>query len=197
MIMKKQFKRVISTMFAIVFVFAMSGTVVLADLIYQLDETFVSGATFSGRLTFVDDGYYNTLIGVNGVLTGGAFGPSPDPITWTWYDEQGGMSVSMGGNVYADFLMDGTPGNYQQFIEIDWRHTGGGNLVLDNSAGTAGWILGKTIPNAINYTDQMISYSFTPVAPTPTPEPATMLLFSAGVAGLAGAGIRKMKQSER
>lgn len=178
--------------FIVVLGLSLQCTNASADVILYLDETFQSGATFTGQLTFSDS--YDTLIAVTGVLTGSSFGPSPDPITWAWYKYNGQNSYSLGSGIYADFLMDGTPSSddFEQFIEIDWRDAGGGNLVLDSTAGSAAWYdYGVTIANAINYTDPMTDYAFSNVGTVP--EPSTFLLVGAGLMGV-GLIRRKFKK---
>ncbi|MGA9568304.1 MAG: hypothetical protein WBS19_22470, partial [Candidatus Korobacteraceae bacterium] len=46
----------------------------------NLNETFASGGTFTGTLTFLSD--YSNLTAVTGVLSGGPYGS--DSINWIW-----------------------------------------------------------------------------------------------------------------
>jgi hypothetical protein len=150
-----------------------------ANVIIHLDETFQSGATFTGDLTFSDA--FDNLLAVDGVLTDNPFGPNPDFLTWPFLQGSGYNSISMGSGIYADWLMDGTPSLYMLFIEIDWRVEGGGNLVLDSSLDSANT---GSIANAINYTDPMVSYSFSNVRTVP--EPFSVVLLGIGLMGIAG-----------
>jgi hypothetical protein len=163
----------------------LQGGAAFANTVLHLDEVFASGATFSGDLTFTDT--LDGLLGVSGTLTGSSFGPSPDPIVWTWFKETGASSLNQGPNAYADFLMDGSPPlSYSLFIEINWNNSSG-QLVLDNTFGSAS---PGELANAINYSDQMVSYSVTAV-----PEAETYAMMMAGL-GLIGVIARRREHRQ-
>ncbi|HEX9023926.1 MAG TPA: PEP-CTERM sorting domain-containing protein [Geobacteraceae bacterium] len=144
----------------------------------NLNETFQSGATFSGTLTFNNS--LTDLLSVSGTLSGAGYGV--DPISWVWWSPGGVGGTSLpinGSNIYANFLMDGTPpGQFQHFIEIDWVG-GGSSLILDSSLGS--FVQGSP-GNAVNYSDPMVSYH---TSSSTVPEPGTFLFFGVGLAGLA------------
>ncbi len=97
-----------------------------------LQETFASGATFNGTLTFLPD--YSNLTAVSGFLSGGAYGN--DYINWIWnptvnFAAAGGYVPNYGGN----FLMDGTTcgiqcGTYTYFITLTWDFSAAPNLLV-------------------------------------------------------------------
>jgi len=165
--MKKQLLAVIVMLLPLV----LYSTGASASVVEQLHETFASGATFTGQVTFTDA--FDNILAVNGTLTGSSFGPSPDRITWVWWT----ASETNGSGVYSNFLMDGTGTSssnyltYQQFIEINWSAA---PLKLVNTGPIT------YLPNSINYSDQMTSYAFSSV-----PLPGALLLFGPGLAGLA------------
>ncbi len=152
----------------------------------NLNETFASGATFSGTLTFLSD--YSNLTAVTGTLSGGPYGT--DPISWIWnpgvnFAAAGGYTPNFGGN----FLMDGTTcgvqcGSYSYFVTITWDYSAAPNLLV----ATPGPILSAEGGNNVNYTDPLVSGSFSSVAP----EPGSLVMFGSGVIGLAGLIRRKL-----
>ncbi len=151
----------------------------------NLNETFASGATFTGTLTFLSD--YSNLTAVTGTLSGGPYGT--DSINWIWdptinYAAAGGYTPNFGGN----FLMDGTTcgnecGTYTYFITLTWDYSGAPNLLV----ATPGPILSAEGGNNINYADPLVSGSFS----SPVPEPGSLMMFGSGVIGLAGLLRRK------
>ena len=131
---------------------------------YHLDETFTSGATFSGDLTFTAG--LDNLTAVNGTLTGVPAAPTQS-ISWIWdptVNYAGGYPL--GGN----FLMSGTDSsNYRDFISMTWDYSSRPVLTL---VGSAVVIDDPTFygpfGNNVDYIDGMVSYTLTAV-----PEPST------------------------
>ena len=148
-----------------------------------LNETFASGATFTGTLTFLPD--YSNLTAVSGWLTGGPYGN--DYINWIWdptFNYASGFGAQYGGN----YLMDGTTcgnecGSFTYFIAITWDFSAAPNLVLSSPGG----LLAVQGGNNVNYVDPLVSGSFNGT----TPEPGTLAMFGSGVIGLAGLLRRK------
>jgi hypothetical protein len=158
------------TMFVIALALVLYGTGASATITNQLDATFQSGATFSGLVTFSNS--FDSIVAVDGTLTGASSGPSPYAIDWVWF----GIPISVGPGVNADFIGGDTfNGTSQNIIELDWNTT---TRTLDNTYSFYG---APYLPNAINFTDQIVSYQMTRV-----PEPSTLLLVCGSLVGLAG-----------
>ena len=152
----------IKTLAAIGVSLAMSVVASQASL-YVLDETFQSGATFSGILTFTPGS--DNLTAVNGTLTGGSY--PTESINWIWNTTQNfAGGYPLGGN----FLMSGSGsqevGTWQDFISVTWNYSAAPALTLVGSA----WVTGSPYGNNVDYTDGMVSGSLTPV-----PEPTTIV----------------------
>ena len=150
----------------------------------SLNETFASGATFTGTITFLSD--YSNMTAVTGVLSGGPYGT--DSINWIW-NQSVNFASSYGPQYGGNFLMDGTTcgngcGVYTNFITITWDFSAAPNLVVS----TPGPILSATGGNNVNYVDPLVSGSFG----SPVPEPGTFVMFGSGVIGLAGLIRRKL-----
>ncbi len=148
-----------------------------------LNETFASGATFTGTLTFLSD--YSNLTAVTGVLSGGPYGT--DSINWIW-DQTVNYASGFGPQYGGNYLMDGTTcgnecGSYAYFITLTWDFSAAPNLTLASPGGLLA-VLGG---NNVIYADPLVSGSFG----SSTPEPGTLVMFGSGVIGLAGLLRRK------
>ncbi len=168
-----------SLLFALVLALGFQCNTASANVNTHLNETFASGATFSGTLTF--DNGFNNLLDVDGTLSGGPYGSIP--ITWAWAlgDSSAPSFITADGK--SDWMMDGTPASYNYYIELDWT-PGANGLVLNNTSNTG------SPPNAVNYIDPMISYN----TMSTVPEPSTFLLLGAGLGGVALLRKRTRKQ---
>ena len=161
-----------------------------ATVSLNVNETFASGATFSGVVDFADD--YSSVTGVSGTLKGyqygttGYIGTGSDPISWVWY--QGTNFDSNSPTTFGTFLMDGTGpatiGVYSNFITFDYNYANPNHLTFD---------IGPDILSATNggnnviYSDPLVSGTFG------VPEPATWALMMIGFGGL-GAMLRSAKR---
>lgn len=161
---------------------ALQASSAYASVIVHLDETFESGASFSGYLTFNDDS--TNLLAVNGVLSGGDYG-TDNIISWVYNH---GSSANPETGIYSDFLMyesdsklmyESTP-NFSHWIGISWASSMPGQLELINPDNSSYW-------NQIDYTDMMKSYTVTNAIPVP----AAAWLLGSGLLGLMGVARRK------
>ena len=171
-------KKILTSLVAVTL--AAAGSVAFADEHIHLNETYASGATFSGDLTFSDG--FSMLTGVNGTLSGGSYGT--DTIGWTWWVGQGFSSPQDDdGNpaTNEDWLMDGSaPNIYSHFIGLSWSAPGG-NFQLTLSPNTNVYYAG------VNAFDAAVSASVSTV-----PESTNAAMLVAGL-GLLGAMARRRK----
>jgi hypothetical protein len=144
--------------------------------VLDLQETFASGATFNGTVTFTSD--YSNVTAVDGYLVGGPYGD--DYINWIW-DPTRDWASSFGPEYGGNFLMDGTTcgngcGDYTYWITLTWDFSAAPDLVLASPGG----VLAEEGGNNVNYYDALVSGSFGSVVP----EPATLGLFVLGLGAL-------------
>ena len=94
---------------------SVAATQASANITTSIEETFASGAVFTGTLTFADG--YAGLFDVSGVLAGGGYGTIP--FSWAWWVGTGySYPINDTGvsGVYNDWLMDGTPSSWAHYI---------------------------------------------------------------------------------
>ena len=132
--------------------------------IFTLNETFQSGATFNGQVTFTPDD--SQVTAVNGFLTGASYnGGSPEAIDWIWdpttnFAATGGYTPGFGGN----FLMSGTQPGFQDFITFTWNYSAAPELIVS----TPGPILSAYGGNNIDYADPLEEGTLSAAAPEPS-----------------------------
>ncbi len=142
-----------------------------AGLIYSVNETFASGATFNGLVTFADD--YLTLEAVDGWLTGGSYGN--DHFTWIW--DNYNRAATFGPYYGNNYLMNGTDhSHYSRWVTITWDFSAAPHLVL----ASPGRVFSSDGGNNVNYADELVSGSITSI-----PEPATAALVIPALAAFA------------
>ena len=145
---------------------ALPGT---AGVVLYVQETFESGATFNGLVTFTDN--YSNVTAVDGWLVGGSYGN--DHLTWIW-DPSANWASSFGPSYGGNFLMDGTNDtDYNYWVTFTWDFSGAPNLVFASPGG----VLSDRGGNNVNYNDAMVSGSISAV-----PEPASFVLLLGGLA---------------
>jgi PEP-CTERM motif len=175
-----------------------------ASVVQTVQETFQSGAVFSGSLTFTDD--FSNVTAVDGWLTGGVYGV--DHINWIFDTVSTTYAASFGGQFRENFLMNGTPGSYTNFIEFTWDFSSAPNLVIATPAADA---LNYYGGNNVGFVDPLVggpgsigSMSIGPIPigfpgpipidpiPSGVPEPSTLGLLGAG---LIGVGLFRRRQA--
>jgi MYXO-CTERM domain-containing protein len=156
---------------------AAAAGVAAADEHIHLNETYASGATFSGDLTFTNG--FQMLTGVDGTLSGGSYGT--DAIGWTWWTGQGlSTPQNSDGNAATseDWLMDGSaPSTYSHYIGLSWSAPGG-NFQLTLTPDTNVYYAG------INAFDAVVSATVSPVSSVPESSDAAMLAAGVGLLAL-------------
>ncbi len=157
-----------------------AGAATASAATVNLTETFQSGATFTGVLTFSNN--YDQLQAVTGTLSGGGYGSVG--FGWAWWLGTGQQSIAhdYDGNpaTYEDILMSGTAPGWQDFIGISWSSPGG-VFQLDIDPGVDGYW--RSINGG---QDLAVSASTSAV-----PESGTLAMMLAGLGALGALARRK------
>lgn len=151
-----------------------------ANSVYQMNETFMSGATFSGTVTF--NSAFNNLTGVDGWLTGGSGSSIYGSQHLTWIFNQN-INYAVLPGIGGNYLMNGTPNHYTNFVTMTWDYTQAPVLTLT--------------PNIGPYPGNNTNFGLDPALGgtlLPVPEPATYAMMMAGL-GLLGVVARRRKTS--
>jgi hypothetical protein len=153
-----------------------------ANIVEYVNLQFASGAQWNGTITF-NDGYQG-MIGTDGYVTGGAY----DGIyfTWTWLHgmSQANPFDSDGDGLYNDWLVEELAG-FGAIIGLSWDAA----TSVTNNAITF-TLLDDAYYSGLDAGDLLVSYN---TNPNPVPVPAAMVLLGSGLAGLAGARLRRKK----
>jgi hypothetical protein len=179
------------------------GAPAFASVATHVHEQFASGAVYNGDLTFADD--YSALMSANGALSGTGYGV-PLAMNFIWSGGVGpGTNQTDVPDRLNDFLVDGSASSYTTTIGIVWQYPAA-QLVLDLTASNATWdpnyigtayFTGLTTWSADGMpltSDAAVSVRLGLEAPGPgtnIPEPASVLLFGAGLGMLVAARRRK------
>jgi PEP-CTERM motif len=165
-----------------------------ADVVHQLQMTFTNGSVFDGALSFQDD--YSSLQGVSGTLVGGTrvFGPGYGTVSfnWTWYASFGDPSGDEDGNAHTleDYLMQGTDIDHSDFtqIGISWF------VPVTGAAPVLNLNAGRPYSSLDNF-HRIVSYEFgAALVSSAVPEPATLGLLGAALAGVAAMPRRRQRR---
>jgi len=151
-----------------------------ANIVEYVNLQFASGAVWNGTITF-NDGYLG-MIGTDGRVTGGAYDGAY--FTWTWLhgSSQANPFDFTGDGLYDDWLVEELDG-FGALIGLSWDAA---TSVTNNSITFT--LLEDAYYSGLDASDLLVSYNTNPV-----PVPAAMLLLGSGLAGLAGARLRRKK----
>jgi hypothetical protein len=148
----------------------------------RVDLTFLSGATFTGWVTFASD--YSSVTAVTGTLTGYQYGTSgyvgsgSESIEWVQYP---GFNYSTGAGNFSTFLLDGPEsGKFYNWIQFAYNYSAAPVLTFTSGVSIFG------TDNYVNYIDPPAYGSISPV-----PETSTWAMMLAGFAGLGFRGARR------
>jgi hypothetical protein len=171
-----------------------------ASHIVYVQETFGSGAAFTGSLTFSND--YLSLESGTGTLSGGPYGSIL--LNQTYF--AGAASTLVSGGMGNDWLLDGPPTglygtDYHHFLGFVWTLIGSDLTLLGSPIDP--YFIGLSNYNPLvvdNESVRTVSLSLTaPLpppgpGPSPIPEPASIALMGLGLFGFA-ASRRKAAKS--
>lgn len=151
-----------------------AGNIVGAELLVVDNETFTWDLTIN-----LMDGLEGNILATGTTITEGNGG-----YDWAHIDFSSGVALSENTTYFLSFVSNNP--NVRAFVSPDtgndYGYTGGQAFV------------GGTPFNSIDYDFRTIADDeFGNPTPAPVPEPATMLLFGAGIAGLIGSRFRKKK----
>jgi hypothetical protein len=153
-----------------------------ASVVETVNMTFLTGATFSGSMTFADN--FSSILGVNGVLTGYQVAdPNYSPLfsdTISTVNSNTTFPDLTAPGALGTYLFDGPESNFSHLIVFAYDYSGAPTLAFTSVFDSSG--LANSV-DFVDFLDPLVSGSISPVAATPLPSTWTMLLL-----GLAGLG---------